>query len=310
MARAYGTETIGTSLHALADDLAIRSPIEQLDVGFDCFVFESANGSIILVPRNATSAEGIRTAAALLPAICGRLPVKVPEPRLFLRRHEYLPFGALVYPKLAGVSLQKARLEHADWRALAGQVAKFLARLHSLHTSDLEGVRLSESGSRFHLSRVELAALEAALDREEAEKIHSWLEAVAADEALRRFEQALIHADLWYENLLVDPEALTLCGVIDWSSAALGDPAEDFAPLLYLGVPFVREVLEQYVKQTAAEPEALRRRVWRYWQARELGGVRYSLREGDGEEFADSLRKLRRGALLSPALWADWLDKQ
>lgn len=41
----------------------------------------------------------------------------------------------------------------------------------------------------------------------------------------------LTHDDVSPEHLLVDPDRGELVGILDWSDAALGNPARDFAPL-------------------------------------------------------------------------------
>jgi hypothetical protein len=42
-------------------------------------------------------------------------------------------------------------------------------------------------------------------------------------------------------------------------------------------------------------------RLQRYWELREFGGHRFAVIHADEAEFADSLRKLRAGAILNPA---------
>jgi aminoglycoside phosphotransferase (APT) family kinase protein len=57
--------------------------------------------------------------------------------------------------------------------------------------------------------------------------------------------RALAHADLGAEHLLEDGGVLT--GVLDWSDAAITDPALDFARLLRdFGPRFLRSVLDAY----------------------------------------------------------------
>jgi aminoglycoside phosphotransferase (APT) family kinase protein len=89
----------------------------------------------------------------------------------------------------------------------------------------------------------------------------------------------LVHNDLGAEHLFVTDHAITdspdtgspvtngladspagggglaLSGVIDWSDAALGDPALDFAPLLRdAGPDFYRRALHRYVQRLPVDP--------------------------------------------------------
>jgi aminoglycoside phosphotransferase (APT) family kinase protein len=59
------------------------------------------------------------------------------------------------------------------------------------------------------------------------------------------------HNDLGAEHVLVDPETFAVTGVLDWTDAALVDPAYDFG-LLYrdLGAPGLRAALDGYGRST------------------------------------------------------------
>ena len=63
------------------------------------------------------------------------------------------------------------------------------------------------------------------------------------------YEPALRHGDFGGSNILFDPASWSLTGVIDWSSAGLGDPAVDVAGLISsnsYGEPFLRLCYEVY----------------------------------------------------------------
>ncbi len=48
-----------------------------------------------------------------------------------------------------------------------------------------------------------------------------------------RFKSGLIHCDLNGANILCDPSAKRITGIIDWGDACIADPAYDFSGLLY-----------------------------------------------------------------------------
>jgi aminoglycoside 2''-phosphotransferase len=89
--------------------------------------------------------------------------------------------------------------------------------------------------------------------------------------------KVLIHGDIAPYHLLVDPEANTLSGVIDFGVAGLGDPAIDIALLLYnYGESMTREVGGVY----PITPELLDRS--RFWASTlELQWALAGLRDDD-----------------------------
>ncbi|MFO7696554.1 MAG: phosphotransferase [Anaerolineae bacterium] len=46
----------------------------------------------------------------------------------------------------------------------------------------------------------------------------------------------LLHRDLWYGNIFVDPESLHIVGIIDWERSISGDPLMEFVCALLEGV--------------------------------------------------------------------------
>lgn len=87
-----------------------------------------------------------------------------------------------------------------------------------------------------------------------------------------------IHNGLHGEHVIVDPATGGLSGIIDWSSAALGDPTVDLAFLLVLGGPeFLGAVLAHY--ELALDEGAERRTLFRA-RVRALGWLVNALRMG------------------------------
>jgi aminoglycoside phosphotransferase (APT) family kinase protein len=143
-----------------------------------------------------------------------------------------------------------------------------------------------------------LPVLRERLTEGEFARIARWWDALVADPRMRAYAPAPRHGDFWYENLLA--KGGRLAGVVDCEDAALGDPAEDFAPLLYLGRNFAERVLAACRARGVRVDAGLRHRAARWWEAQEFIGVRYAVRQDDREELEDSLRKLRAGPLLNP----------
>ena len=162
--------------------------------------------------------------AALLRLIGERLSLPVPRPRFVdpLR-------GVLAYPLLPGRPL----LGRTPPAGAAAQLGRMLAELHAINPAD-----------PVDPTPVDIP-VEAANPRE-------WLADLAGPPELLRVlhadppptstERVLAHADLGAEHLLAADGRLT--GVIDWSDAAVTDPALDFARLYRdFGPTFLDETL-------------------------------------------------------------------
>jgi aminoglycoside phosphotransferase (APT) family kinase protein len=278
-------EQLAAALERALPDVRVR-PLRVLDTGFGSTVVETADAVVVRIARGPRAAAGHARELALLPALAGRLPVAVPEPRWRLEPDPpELPFGAIAYPKLPGAPLSPRDADDA----LAADVAAFLRALHATRdlelppdVDDLEALRDATT-----------PVLRRELTGTEWRTVDRWWDGLLGDERLRGYEPRLRHGDLWYENLLVGDGRLV--GVVDWEAAGLGDPAQDFAALRHLGDGFDRRVLAVY---GAADPD-LPHRIERRWQLRELDGVRLSVELGDAEELAEALRKLRAGPILA-----------
>ena len=260
-------------------------PLRLLDVGFGSTVVATADGIVFRVARHPRAAAGHARELRLLPQLASRLPVAVPEPRWRIEPDDEFPHGAIGYRKLPGEPLQAT----GPTPLLAADVARFLRALHRLRHIDAPSHALELDALR----EPTRPALAAALENHELGRLDRWWDEVRGDERLERFEPALRHGDLWYENLLVDGGRLV--GVLDWGGAAYADPAEDFAALRHLGDSFADAVLDAY-----GADDALRHRERRHWELRELYGVRLALELQDEEELADAVAKLRRGPILRP----------
>ncbi|GAA4990866.1 phosphotransferase [Kineococcus glutinatus] len=169
------------------------------------------------------SGRSTRQEAQLLAVLGSRVSIPVPAP---LFTDEGL--GVLAYPLLPG----RALLGRTPPAGAARQLGAFLTELHSVDASML-----------------------ASLVEEEPADPREWLEDLTGPEQLLARVRAsvpapgdrhvLAHADLGAEHLLEDGGALT--GVLDWSDAAITDPAVDFARLYRdFGPRFLREVLDAY----------------------------------------------------------------
>jgi aminoglycoside phosphotransferase (APT) family kinase protein len=161
--------------------------------------------------------------ARLLDMVAAHVSVPVPVVR-FVDEDA----GVLAYPLLPGRPLLGRRAASG----LARPLGRFLSELHAIDTATVDG----------------LVPLEHAHPGE-------WLEDLDGPPELLRILHAsvpaparlrvLTHSDLGAEHILESDGALT--GVIDWSDAAVTDPALDFARLYRdFGPDFLTQVLDAY----------------------------------------------------------------
>jgi aminoglycoside 2''-phosphotransferase len=157
-----------------------------------------------------------------------------------------------------------------------------------------DGVRDSFPG----LCRDVLPVLRERLSAGEYDAVRRWARDFEADEQLERFAPAVRHGDLWFGNVLVDPAAGRVVGVVDWENVALGDPASDLARQLHLGEAFAAAVLREYRACGGDVDDALRHRIRRRWELLEFAGIRAAAALDDEAELAETVEKLRAGPIL------------
>jgi aminoglycoside phosphotransferase (APT) family kinase protein len=290
-------------LSVLFPGLAV-APLRQFDVGFGSVVVETSDGVIFRVARHATAAEGHAREARLLPALQGRLPLAVPDPRWRVERGSPgFPHGAIGHRRLAGTPLSPVVLASIGTASVARQLAAFLRALHCFPVQEAEQLGLPHADHEPDILRAfrdeVLPPLREALAPEEYQTICVWWERLLADPKMWDFTPTLRHGDLWYDHVLVDELRGRLVGVVDWEAAALGDPARDFAAQFHVGEEFAEATLAAYDEQGGQIDQGLRHRVRRQWELREFGGIRTSVELNDREELQDAVRKLRAGPILS-----------
>ncbi|MEV0718991.1 aminoglycoside phosphotransferase family protein [Asanoa sp. NPDC050611] len=174
-------------------------------------------------------ASSIEREARLLAAVAEISPVPVPEPVFVLAERGYLG-----YFKLPGVPLLE--LPRASWSAHGPTVAATLldvlaavrdapaGRWSGLVEVDVEPLAgwLAEAAETYDLVAREVPAAHRGA-------VEAFLRAAPPPDPR---ETVFSHNDLGIEHVLVDPATCAVTGIIDWSDAALVDPAYDLALLL------------------------------------------------------------------------------
>jgi aminoglycoside phosphotransferase (APT) family kinase protein len=266
------------------------APVVPLGAGLDNIAYEVGGDLVLRRAREGTMAERLAAArheADLLTAVAAVSSLPVPEP-VFVDE----PTAILAYRRLPGAPLHLNPV--ADPGALAGPLADFLSGLHASPGDD---------GGSSPAALVEVDDTPAAEWLADAAESYETA-AVAVDPADRARVEAFLaaappaapklvtfcHNDLGAEHLLVDGASIT--GVIDWSDAAVADPAVDFARLYRdLGPAVFERIAAAYTGDPDAVDPA---RVAFYARCALLEDIAYGLTSGATEYARLGLAHLGR----------------
>lgn len=203
---------------------------------------------IVRAPRRPEVATTARREARVLAAVRARLgpssQVAVPDWRIV--------DDVIAYPRLPGTPLVTLDTGAPVWNfidpaapapAFLEQVGALLATMQLVPRDELPQRTIADE--RREVARINGRA--AALLSPPAGVLARW-ERWAGEDALWPTHTALVHADLHPGHLLLDEQA-RICGVLDWTEAHVGDPANDFAMMHRC---FGRSALEAIVAAFAA----------------------------------------------------------
>jgi aminoglycoside phosphotransferase (APT) family kinase protein len=276
-------------LRRLGLEAASVVPIEE---GWDSSVFEVDGEWIVRVPRRKEVREWMRVEAALLPALAAALPVPVPQ---FEAVEDTADDFFVLYRKLGGERLSVEACRGPYGAQVARQLGDFLADLHAFPRERATAAGLADVGPADWVAQQrrfaercadEVIPLLSAAERTRAQR--TFQELFSGLEKLT--ETVLVHRDLGPAHLLHRGASVT--GVIDWSDAAFGDPALDFAWLLHgTGTAFGNALLQAYGRRP---DDALRARALSYHRLGPWHEVLYGLAGEHPEFVASGLDGVRR----------------
>jgi aminoglycoside phosphotransferase (APT) family kinase protein len=199
--------------------------------GTDHLAYE-VNGELIVrwakEPDPAARAARVDREARLLAAVAAISPLPVPEPRFAVPEQ-----GWLACSKLPGEPLldQPRRRWSAHASSIASTLGELLAALHAAPTERLAALAGVDDQSLVEWWREAAETYVAVAGEVPAARrplVEAFLEAPPPAEG---WTPVFSHNDLGIEHVLVDPGTWAVTGVIDWSDAAIVDPAVDFGRL-------------------------------------------------------------------------------
>jgi len=305
MITAQNLDAIGSNLSAAFPQLSNIEPLRVLGVGFRNIVVETSEGIMFRIGKNQDAATGYAKETWLLPYLRPRVPVAVPDPRWYAGSSDRFPFGVMGYRALPGAPLQPAHLAGTDLSRLASGIAAFLLALHRIPVD--EALALGLAGPADRMAELEalrddiLPPLRATLPSQDYDAVRQWWDRFLGDKTMRQYTPVLQHGDFWFGNMLVDKTlaSLALVGVIDVEHAAVGDPAQDFATQLHLGVDVADRIIDAYHLLGGTFDAAFGYRMQWLWELRAFDGLGFAVRHADLMEFEDAVRKLRSGPILT-----------
>lgn len=231
----------------------------------------------------------VSSEAHLLTTVARISPVPVPDPVFTAAEH-----GCLAYYKLAGQPLidlpHALRTTHAD--SVGVVLAELLSALHTtdrdllaeLVDDDYQPIRLwlAEAVDNYTAVADRIPAAHRAA-------IETFLATAPPSDCVTL---VFSHNDLGIEHVLFDPATRRVSGVIDWSDAAMTDPAYDFA-LLYrdLGPAALDPALTTYRARVTADP-VLADRARFYARCSVFEDLAYGLETGQAKYLDKSLAAL------------------
>jgi aminoglycoside phosphotransferase (APT) family kinase protein len=196
--------------------------------GLDNVAYE-VNGELIVRFSRDPDPARLDNEARLLAAVAGVSPLAVPQPIFTVAE-----LGCLAYFKLQGVPLLD--LPRRELSAHGASIAAVLGELlTAMHAVPVELVTELVDRDEYPLAdrRRDAAAAYATVAGRIPAMHHRAVETfLNAPPPPDRYAPVFSHNDLGIEHVLVDPAGWTVTGIIDWSDAAIADPAYDFG-LIY-----------------------------------------------------------------------------
>ncbi|MGE5836438.1 MAG: phosphotransferase [Acidobacteriota bacterium] len=226
--------------------------VRFLGEGYDSWAYEVNDVLVFRFPKRADVEKQLLTEARFLETLAAsRPPVPVPDfqfhgiPNAEFPRH----FGG--YTKLPGRPAIETNPPATDLGHLAPSLGRFLSWLHAFPAD--EAIRLGVPDQRddsvLQEARAEaLEGLDVVRQVLPDAPLNEWrrfLETLPSSATSASF--AVVHNDLAAEHVLVDDSSQSVTGIIDWSDAAVGDRAIDFAGIYHWGgAEFLDNVLTNY----------------------------------------------------------------
>jgi aminoglycoside phosphotransferase (APT) family kinase protein len=245
----------------------------------------SAASGLTVRRRRRPGADGLSVTAeaALLGLVAKVSPLPVPRVLgLWPEREE------MEMERVPGVPLLELlpRARASELERLGGELGRFLAAVNAIPVSEVAGtVPVDDTSMTAYLEEA-AEMVDVVVDEVPLPHQRAVLRFLAAAPPAEPDELRLSHHDLGAEHVFVMPESLAITGIIDWSDAAVTDPALDLGLVLRdLGQGAFRCALKEH--DPAHEERALF-----YARVRALEDLAYGIAEGEETYRRNALRAI------------------
>lgn len=191
--------------------------------------------------------------AQLLEALAGKITIAIPKV-LYFQEH------LLIYEKIAGVPLGLKLCWGKDKKLLdqlSADIALFLYQLHhALPMTQLEALGIPENDWPWFVEKLDQAGKNIDPDLQDAfmsfmkqcRRYQNPLTNISARIQGSSVRKVLLHNDMNFQNIIVDPVTIQLQGIIDFADAAVGDPDLDLRPRGAHDLEVVEGIFNHYEK--------------------------------------------------------------
>jgi aminoglycoside 2''-phosphotransferase len=237
-------------------------------------------------PKFEAGLETLLRELSLLEQLRGMLPLPIPDPVYISRNTSTIGKAFMGYPIIIGEPFWHPRFQRIKDQQvlehLAFQLSSFLRELHAIPVDqldlDLPVNDLTEDWANLY---EEIRLLLFSKMRPDARQaISGHFETYLNHPELHTFEPALRHGDFGSGNILYHQESLSISGIIDFSSAGIGDPAVDIAAAMIFGESFFNYYYASYPRL-----ETLVERAKFYKGTFALQEALYGLKQDDPQAF-------------------------
>ncbi|MEV3961629.1 aminoglycoside phosphotransferase family protein [Nocardia sp. NPDC050193] len=266
--------------------------VTLLGAGEDNLAYE-VNGELIVrftkEPDPESRAGRVTEEATLLATVADISPLPVPEPCFRVPEQGCLAYFALPGRPLIDLS---AAQRSAHTRPIAAELGRFLTALHTAPVDRMaELVDTDDEPKLLWLAEATetYRTVADAVPRGHRAAVEAFLGTTPPPD---HYGLVFSHNDLGIEHVLVEPISGSVTGVIDWSDAAIVDPAYDFG-LVYrdLGPAALDTALDNY-RADAHDIRAIRARAAFYAKCSVLEDMAYGIEHGRNKYLDKSLAAL------------------
>lgn len=233
--------------------------VSRISIGWNSSVYLINSSHVLKVPRDGIERGKLQRERIIAEYVSRKIAVPVPEytdpdgPTESVA-YPIIPGAMLTDQDLPGSATGNVRLSELgdqEKEGVASELGGILRAVHSVDTGDIReaignhafgGWKQYWRDEHEHIAR-SLGSVGDKLPMGTEEHLGSVMDAIFGLD----YEEKFIHGDFGGWNILYDIHAGMITGIIDWGSAAIGDPAYDFAELAYdYGKGFAERVLTHY----------------------------------------------------------------